>query len=255
MSVARGAAFMLALAATLARAAGDEAATAPGDPAVAAPGDEAAIEHPFKLTLGRYDFSDRTRGVDTNLRHTSALGNVWVGYYRQDGDSVSQWRTGWDRSFGSGLRFSPSVQLASGGFAGGSAQVETGEPWFVAAGLGRTNLRPYVNLNFDPNDSYTLSAGRRDPDGRVAMVLMVRDNREHPDQRHFHLLYRQPLPGGDRVTVDALYKVGMVEGEWIRRWGLTLTYDWPLVFVRVARDPKTNFTPVDAWRVSIGARF
>ncbi len=26
-------------------------------------------------------------------------------------------------------------------------------PWFAAAGLGRTNLRPYVNLNFDPNDS------------------------------------------------------------------------------------------------------
>ena len=165
MSLSRGAAFVLALAAALARAAGDEAATAPGDPAVAAPGEEGAIEHPFKLTLGRYDYSDHTRGVDTNLRHTSVLGNIWLGYYRQDDGSVSQWRSGWDRSFGTGLRFSPSVQFASGGFVGGSAQVETGEPWFVAAGLGRTNLRPYVNLNFDPNDSYMLSAGRRDSDG------------------------------------------------------------------------------------------
>lgn len=165
MSASRGAAFMLALAVTPARAAADEAATSPTGPAVAAPGDEAAIERPFKLTLGRYDYSDHTRGVDTNLRHTSMLGNVWLGYYRQDDDSVSQWRAGWDRSFGTGLRFSPSVQFASGGFVGGSAQVETGEPWFVAAGLGRTNLRPYVNLNFDPNDSYMLSAGRRDSDG------------------------------------------------------------------------------------------
>ena len=248
MSASRGAAFMIALVAPLAHAAGDESSAT-------APPDEAAIERPFKLTVGRYDFSDHTRGVDTNLRYTSALGNMWVGYYRQDDDSVSQWRAGWDRSFGSALRFSPSVQLASGGFAGGSAQVETGEPWFVAAGLGRTNLRPYVNLNFDPNDSYTLSAGRRDSDGRVAMVLMVRDNREHPDQRHLHLVYRLPLRGGDRVTVDALYKLGLVDDEMIRRWGFTLTYDWPRVFVRIARDPNTNFTHVDAWRVSIGARF
>ena len=68
MSVSRGAAFMLALAVMPARAAGDEAATSPTGPAVAAPGDEAAIERPFKLTLGRYDYSDHTRGVDTNLR-------------------------------------------------------------------------------------------------------------------------------------------------------------------------------------------
>jgi hypothetical protein len=248
MSASRGAAFMIALVAPLARAAGDESSAT-------APPDEAAIERPFKLTVGRYDFSDHTRGVDTNLRYTSALGNMWVGYYRQDDDSVSQWRSGWDRSFGSAIRFGPSLQLASGGFVGGSVQVEMGEPWFAAIGLGRTNLRPYVNLNFDPNDSYTLSAGRRDPDGRVAMVLMVRDNREHPDQRHFHFLYRQPLAGGDRITIDALYKVGMVEDETIRRWGLTLTYDWPRVFVRLARDPKTNFTPADAWRLSVGARF
>jgi hypothetical protein len=189
------------------------------------------------------------------LRHTSELGNAWLGYFRLDDGSSSQWRGGWDRTFGSSVRVSPSVQVASGGFAGASVQAEAGQPWFAGAGIGRTNLRPYVNLNFDPNDSYLVSAGRRDDDGRVVMVQMVRDNREHPDQRHFHLLYRQPLEAGERLTMDALYKVGLVEGERIRRWGATMTYDWPRVFVRIARDPATNFTPVNAWRVSLGARF
>jgi hypothetical protein len=215
----------------------------------------AADSDPFKLTLGEYRYSDGSNGIDANLRHSSELGNAWIGYYRANDDSLSQWRTGWDRSFGEAVRVSPSLQLASGGFVGGSIQAEVGAPYFAGAGLGRTNLRPYVNLNFDPNDSYTLFAGRRDQSGRVLMALMVRDNRENPDQRHFHFLYRQPLADGERLTLDALYKVGRVEGEMIRRWGATATYDWPRFFVRAAFDPKTNFTPVDAWRLSVGTRF
>jgi hypothetical protein len=211
--------------------------------------------HPFKLTLGGYRFSDQADGVDINLRHSSELGNAWVGFFRLPDQQVKQWRTGWDRSFGSTVRISPSVQLASQGFVGGSVQFEIGAPWFAGTGLGRTNLRPYYNLNFDPNDSYVLSAGRRDENGRTLMVQMVRDNRRNPDQRHFHLLYRQPLSGGERLTIDTLYKVGTVEDQSIGRWGLTVTYDWPRVFARLAWDPKTNFTPVDAWRFSVGTRF
>ena len=52
-----------------------------------------------------------------------------------------------------------------------------------------------------------------------------------------------------------LRSIGNVEGEYIRRWGGTLTYDWPRFFVRVARDPNTNFTTVDSWRLSVGTRF
>jgi hypothetical protein len=216
---------------------------------------EDAPEPAFKLTVGWYRYSDSTSGVDTNLRHTSELGNAWLGYFRYPDPEVKQWRTGWDRSFGSSVRVMPSLQWASGGFVGGSIQAEAGAPWFAGAGLGRTNLRPYYNLNFDPNDSWLLTAGHRGADGRLVMAQMVRDNREHPDQRHFHAIYRQPLPQGERLTVDALYKVGLVEDVKIRRFGLTVTYDWPKFFMRVARDPKTNFTPVDAWRLSVGTRF
>jgi hypothetical protein len=215
----------------------------------------AADDTPFKLTLGAYRFSDDANGIDANLRHSSDFGNVWIGYYRQpDGEPASQWRTGWDRSFGETLRVTPSAQFATGGFIGGSLQAEMGSPWFAGAGFGRTNLHPYVNLNFDPNDSYLVLAGHRDASGRVITAQMVRDNRENPDQRHYHLTWRQPL-AGDRLTLDVLRKEGTVEGTYIRRWGATATYDWPRFFVRLARDPKTNFTPVDAWRFSFGTRF
>jgi len=208
----------------------------------------------YKLTAARYDFSDHSVGWDLNLRRRSEMGNAWIGYFGLAEQNFTQWRTGWDNSYGTDVRVSPSVQLASGGFVGGSLQFETGDPWFAGAGFGRTNLRPYWNLNFDPNDSYMLSAGRR-IDDQVLMVQLVHDNRQNPDQRHLHFYWRQPLADGDRLTLDLLYKSGTVEGEYIRRWGLSTTYDWPRFFVRAAWDPKTNFTPVDLFRLSVGTRF
>ena len=42
---------------------------------------------------------------------------------------------------------------ASGGFWGGRVGTEYGNTFFVGAGIGRTNLRNYFNLNFDPNEA------------------------------------------------------------------------------------------------------
>lgn len=214
-----------------------------------------ATHLPYKLTAAWYNFSNHTDGWDLNLRRSSEIGNAWVGYFRLANQNITQWRIGWDNSYGSIVRISPSIQFASHGFIGGSIQVETGDPWFAGVGLGRTNLRPYWNLNFDPNDAYTLSAGRRSSNNQVFMFQLVRDNRQNPDQRHIHFLYRQPLADEQRVTIDALYKTGQVEDRRIRRWGLSLTYNWPRFFARVAWDPQTNFTPADALRLSVGTRF
>ena len=53
----------------------------------------------------------------------------------------------------------------SGGFWGGSLSAQIGSPKLYAiVGLGRTNLRTYYNLNFDPNDAITLGYARRLPD-------------------------------------------------------------------------------------------
>lgn len=221
---------------------------------------DAEADPSFKFTTGLYLSSGggmpSGQGLDLNLRHSSDLGNIWIGSFRAPALDVTQLRAGWDRTFKLGpVRLQPSLQTASGGFWGGSLYLETGETWFAGVGIGRTNLRPYVNLNFDPNDAFTLAAGRRWSDNRSLSLLLVGDNRQNPDQRHLHLSYRQPLPDGERLTLDLLAKRGDVDGSTIRRLGLTVGYDWRRHFVRVAWDPKANFSPQDMLRLSAGVRF
>lgn len=209
----------------------------------------------FKLTATGFKFSENGSGVDVNLRYSSDYGNAWIGYFRAPKLDANQWRSGWDRSFGEAIRIQPSVQIASGGFVGGSINLETGERWFAGVGFGRTNLRPYFNLNFDPNDSWSLIGGYRGENGQSYAASYIRDNRENPDQQHFHLTSRTPLEGKQRLTLDLLYKRGLVDGQRIARAGGTVTYDWPKYFVRVAYDPYTNFTSDNVWRLSVGTRF
>ena len=214
----------------------------------------------FKLTTGVYQLSGggvpSGPALDINLRHTSELGNVWVGLFRAPVLDTSQVRAGWDRTYTLGpVRVMPSLQWASGGFLGGSIGLETGDTWFAGVGLGRTNLHPYANLNFDPNDAWMLNGGYRWADNRALSLLLVRDNRENPDQQHLHLVYRTPIDGGQRLTLDLLAKRGLVDGVPIRRLGASLAYDWPRQFVRVAWDPKVNFTAQDMLRLSAGVRF
>lgn len=220
----------------------------------------AAAEHRFKLTVGAYHASGgglpSGPGLDLNLRYSYGSGNVWIGWFRSPAWGVSQPRAGWDHVFPLGpVRVLPSLQIASGGFVGGSLALETGDSWFVGAGLGRTNLRNYANLNFDPNDSYTVYGGYRWPDETAVSALLVRDNRLNPDQQHVHFVYRRPLPDGDRLTLDLLHKQGTVDGIYVRRIGASITYDWPRWFVRAAWDPKVNFTAQDMVRFSVGTRF
>ena len=214
----------------------------------------------FKLSTGVYSMTGgglpSASGVDLNLRHSSNFGNVWIGEYRSHDQHTSQWRTGWDRTFKlEGVRLQPSLQAAQGGFFGGSFYAEAGEDWFAGLGIGRTNLRPYANLNFDPNDSWTLSGGRHFSDGQVLTLLLIGDNRQNSDQRHLHFLYRTPLTDGRRLTVDLLAKRGLVAGTLIHKAGLSVAYDWPRYFVRIAFDPKANFAPQDMWRLTGGVRF
>lgn len=220
--------------------------------------------HSFKLTTGLYQYgsadSQRSNAVDINLRHSSAWGNAWLGHFVWPTQDLTQDRAGWDNTVPltsplGEVRLIPSLQLATGGAWNGSIGLETGERWFMGAGLGRTNLRDSVSLNFDPNDSLSLSGGYRWPDSQSISFLLVRDNRLNPDQRHLHLIYRQPLAEQHRLTLDLLLKSGLVDGEAIERTGLSLTYDWPRWFVRVSYDPKANFTSQDLWRLAVGTRF
>jgi hypothetical protein len=209
----------------------------------------------FKLTVGGHHFSESGNAIDVNLRHSSVQGTTWLGYFDSSGLDAHQFRGGWEHSFGDTIRFLPSIQAASGGFVGGSINLETGNTWFIGAGFGRTNLRPYFNLNYDPNDAWSLSGGYRAAEGVSYAVSYTRDNRENPDQQHFHMVYKTPINDRDRATFDVLFKRGLVNGDTINKVGVTATYDWPRFFVRLAYDPNTNFTPDNVVRVSIGSRF
>ena len=214
----------------------------------------------YKLTAGHYQLSGgdlpNASGLDVNLRATGSFGNAWVGWYGSPSQDIKQVRGGWDSSYKLGpVRFMPSLQIASGGFVGGSAMVETGDSWFAGVGAGRTNLRNYANLNFDPNDAWMLSGGYRWADNHSLALQVVRDNRLNPDQQNVHVVYRTPVNGGDRLTLDLLQKKGLVGGVPISRFGLSAGYDWPRYFVRVAWDPQVNFTAQDMLRLSVGTRF
>ena len=218
-----------------------------------------AEEPSYKFTTGVYALSggglSNSHGLDINVRQTSQLGNIWGAWYRSPEQQVSQPRMGWDKSFeASHWRIMPSVQTASGGFGGGSLSVETGDTLFAGVGLGRTNLHPYVNLNFDPNDAWMDSVGYRWSSLQSVSLQVVRDNRQNPDQQHLHLLYRTPMPDDQRLTLDVLFKSGLVDDRMVHRTGLSVTYDFAHFFTRIAYDPVINFTPQTMWRFSVGHR-
>lgn len=219
---------------------------------------QAVADKPFKLWAGHYNYSPGSAGTDVNVRYRNATIAAWAGVY---GDAAfgQQARAGLEKAItplaGVPLSLQFSGQIASRGFVGGGVTVEYGEPWFVLAGLGRTNLRSYFNLNFDPNDAVSLALGWRGSSGLTLYGLVVRDNRLNDGQQHLHLVARLPLPDRQRLTVDLLRKSGLDPELGSTAWGLSLTWDLREWSIRLASDRRQNFTEVNATRLSLGYRF
>lgn len=221
---------------------------------VAAWADEPA-DKPFKLTLANFRYSDGYDGQDVNLRWRRDDTSVWVGAYH-DRVFGSQARTGFDTQIdlGHGVSLQPSLQAATRGFVGGSVNLQAGDPWFALVGWGRTNLKPYYNLNFDPNDAITAGVGWHGEQGRTLSLTLVADDRLHTHQKDWHLYGRWPV-GDERLTLDLLRKTGHGDSGPVHAWGLSATLDFPTWFLRLARDPNQNFSTQDATRVAAGLRF
>jgi hypothetical protein len=214
---------------------------------------DSPVVHAWKLTLGEYRYADYS-GTDFNLRWQRADTHAWVGIYR-DRVFGTQSRAGVDTSIdvSPAVQLQPSLQLASQGFVGGSVALQVGGATYGFAGIGRTNLKPYFNLNFDPNDAITLGAGHRSERGALYTLFVVADDRLHTQQRDWHLVARLP-DGNRRLTLDLLRKSGLSDVGPVRAWGGTVTYDWPSWFMRLAHDPYQNFSAENAWRVAAGVR-
>jgi len=210
----------------------------------------------FKLTPSWYRSDDGTRAGDINLRANTETQTAWLGYYR-DKTGFAQTRAGYENKIdGGGLRTVLSAQLASGGFVGGSITSEIGGDTYGILGFGRTNLRDYYNLNFDPNDAITVGVGTRAFEDTELTLFHLWDDRLHTHQRVTHAIIRHKLANKQRLTLDISRKSGLsTEDSFVRGYAATLTYDFRQYFLRAARDEYVNFSPNTQYRVSLGARF
>jgi len=194
-----------------------------------------------KLTVAYYDFSSGKNGIDINLRHTFKSSTVWIGGYREN-EGFDQARIGYEYDYRHNwLTFVPAAQAASRGFLGATVYAEAGHRVFAIGGAGRTNLRPYWNLGFDPNDFIQFGCGYRSEAGNAILVYAIRDDRLSTGQTNTHMYFRRYLPHTWRLTLDVVYEHGNGdEGLKVNDVATSLDVDWRRWFVRVARDPHVN---------------
>ena len=211
----------------------------------------------FKLTPSVYSNRLAPQATDLNLRGNLGPHALWIGQYRQAGFG-EQIRTGYEYTASlDWAQLVSSLQAAEGGFAGASLTAQIGQEVYGIAGWGRTNLRPYYNLNFDPNDAITLGLGRWWGRQHQISLYRIQDDRLHTGQRVTHLLWRYHPDEVHHLSLDLADKRGRSEasGPWLQGHSLSLTWDWHGHFVRVAVDHKVNFTDDTQKRLSVGWRF
>lgn len=212
----------------------------------------------FKFTSAVYSERDGPLASDQNLRGNLGEHTAWVGHY-QRGGQFEQTRLGYEYTFKLPVgQVIASAQAATQGFAGGSVTGQLGsESAWAIVGLGRTNLKPYYNLSFDPNDSVVLGAGMRVRPRAVLSLFTVADDRLGTGQKVTHLVWRERYGKEQRLTVDVVHKTGSPEAglPGAPGKGLTVTYDHGNLFARVGREQKVNFTLSDQTRFAAGFRF
>jgi hypothetical protein len=210
----------------------------------------------LKFTPSWYQASDGNNAWDFNLRANTGPHAAWIGYYTEH-SGARQTRTGYEytENFRSG-HVVWSAQAASGGFLGGSVTLQTETPVYLIAGFGRTNLRNYYNLNFDPNDAYTIGVGTGLIPNTDLSLYEIRDDRLGTGQRVTHLYAHVNLSDKDRLSIDGTYKRGLGDdGVYVHGHGLTLTYTHRHTFFRIAHDPYANFGGATQNRFSLGMTY
>ena len=214
----------------------------------------------WKLTLSQYRETQGDPANDINLRGNRADDAFWLGHYMH-GSDFQQTRAGYEhQSTWTSWRTISSLQLAAQGFVGGSLTLEYKPdpqvPWAALVGWGRTNTKPYVNLNFDPNDS-TLIGMSWDGGGPVVTLYQVKDDKLMTSQTVTHAVLRLPLDDSRRLAMDLFSREGRVDpySPMVSGTGLSVGLDQGPYFVRVVWDAKASFTDSDMLRLAAGLRF
>ena len=212
----------------------------------------------WKLTYTHHRTEHEPDGMDLNLRGTREATVFWLAHYRR-ANEFQQSRAGLEHWFS--LPWGKTLlsgQAATRGFLGFATQAEIGGGRVrPLLGFGRTNLKPYYNLNFDPNDAVTLGLVADLADGMRASFFAVHDDRLGTGQTVLHAVLRTSDNPDRRWTIDLLQRRGPLgdEGSRAVRTGLGLTYDRAPWFGRVVYDPNANFSGHDMLRLGFGVRF
>lgn len=209
-----------------------------------------------KLTPSYYQSSDGNNATDLNLRMNTGAHALWLGFY-DERSGQRQARTGYEYTQVSDIgQVVWSLQAASRGFLGGSITAQTAGTVFAIAGIGRTNLRNYYNLNFDPNDAVTFGVGARFIKNTDFSVFQIADDRLHTMQRVTHLYVHHNFSANKRISLDSAFKRGLdSENVFIHARAVTLTYAVGDYFFRIAHDQNANFGVADQNRFSAGIVF
>ena len=211
----------------------------------------------FKLTPSFYTTQHETSAADVNLRGNLGNHTTWVGQYVR-GHEFQQTRWGYEynANFDWG-QMVPSLQLATKGFAGVSLNFQIGGPNYLITGFGRTNLKDYYNLTFDPNDSYVLGFGTKVIDKQIYNFFTVKDNRLNTGQTVTHFVWRWQIDTSQRLVLDVSRKSGKLspETQYLSAHATSVTYDIGNHFFRIAKEQKVNFSNQDQLRLSAGIRF
>ena len=219
------------------------------------PADAQAQDYRGKLTFGLYASDDQTT-VDVNARYAAKAWTGWLGWYGPQSD-VRQPRAGLEYDLRRRrLLLIPSLQVASRTFVGGSIYAEIGEAVYAITGVSRTDLKPYVNLNFDPNDSWQLGIGAHVGRADSVAAFTIWDNRLQTAQQNSHVVVRHYFAGPRRITLDLSYKSGRGDaGTFVRGAAVATELDWHRWFAKGARDVHANYGAPTMWRFGGGMRF
>ena len=211
----------------------------------------------FKLTPSLYAAKNETTAADVNVRGNFGSHTTWIGQYVRGSEyQQTRWGYEYNANFAWG-QMVPSLQVASKGFVGASLNFQIGGSTYLITGLGRTNLKDYYNLTFDPNDSYVIGFGSKLIQNHVFNLFAVKDNRLHTGQVVTHGVWRWQLNDAERLVVDLSHKSGRLEQDapLLSGHGISISYDFGNHFVKLAREQKVNFTDQDQTRISAGIRF
>jgi hypothetical protein len=207
----------------------------------------------YKLIGSWYRQDDGRRAVDLNLRASREPHAGWLGFY-QDNMNFQQLRGGYEYTQQKGLLQAVwSLQAASRGFIGGSVTAQYGKDIYPIVAFGRTNLRPYVNLNFDPNDMATVGIGTSLISRTELVLTHLWDNRLDTGQHVTHLYLHRNLGERRRASFDLSYKHGTASNNsYATGYAFTATYAWDKYFARGAWDQHANFGTATQVRLSFG---